>query len=53
MWYKQVLAQFGGGVNFSKEEKEILEKLKESENFIPSPDKDDKSFFKRMKDMFH
>jgi hypothetical protein len=21
MWYKQVLAQFGGGVNFSEEEK--------------------------------
>ncbi len=37
----------------SKEEKEILEKLRSSENFIPRPDSDDKSFFKRMKDMFH
>lgn len=37
----------------SKEEKEILEKLKESENFIPSPDHHDKGFFQRMKDMFH
>jgi molecular chaperone DnaJ len=37
----------------SKEEKEILEKLKESENFAPSPDHRDKGFFQRMKDMFH
>ena len=37
----------------SKEEKEILEKFRESENFKPSPDKNDKSFFSRMKDMFH
>jgi len=37
----------------SKEEKEILEKLKESENFIPSPDHTDKGFFQRMKDMFN
>lgn len=37
----------------SKEEKEILEKLRESENFIPSPDHHDKGFFQRMKDMFH
>lgn len=37
----------------SKEEREILEKLKQSENFKPTPDQNDKSFFKRMKDMFH
>jgi molecular chaperone DnaJ len=37
----------------SKEEREILEKLKESENFKPSPGKQDKGFFQRMKDMFH
>lgn len=37
----------------SKEEKEILEKLKVSDNFKPNPDKNDKSFFNRMKDMFH
>lgn len=36
----------------SKEEKEILEKLRESENFIPKPDANDKNFFQRMKDMF-
>lgn len=37
----------------SKEEKEILEKLKESENFKPDPTHKDKGFFQRMKDMFH
>ena len=37
----------------SKEEKEILEKLKESENFIPNPDANEKGFFQRVKDMFH
>jgi len=37
----------------SKEERELLEKLKESENFKPNPDKKDKNFFSRMKDMFN
>ncbi len=37
----------------SKEEKEILEKLKKSENFIPNPDANEKGFFQRVKDMFH
>lgn len=37
----------------SKEEKELLDKLKESPNFKPNPDKNDKSFYNRMKDMFH
>ena len=37
----------------SKEEREILEKLRESENFKPNPDKEDRNFFGRMKDMFH
>ncbi len=36
----------------SKEEKEILEKLRESENFQPSPDANEKGFFQRVKDMF-
>jgi molecular chaperone DnaJ len=36
----------------SKEEREILEKLKESENFQPSPADGDKGFFQRVKDMF-
>jgi molecular chaperone DnaJ len=37
----------------SKEEKEMLEKLRNSENFKPNPDKNQKNFFGRMKDMFH
>ena len=37
----------------SKAEKELLEQLRESENFQPSPDHNDKGFFQRMKDMFH
>jgi molecular chaperone DnaJ len=37
----------------SKEEKEILEKLKGSENFKPNPTSKDKGFFDRMKDYFH
>ncbi len=37
----------------SKEEREILEKLKASENFKPNPDASEKGFFQRMKEMFH
>lgn len=37
----------------SKEEKEILEKLRESESFKPNPTKQEKGFFQRMKEMFH
>jgi len=37
----------------SKEERDILEKLRESENFKPNPDKKDRNFFGRMKDMFN
>jgi molecular chaperone DnaJ len=36
----------------SKEEREILENLRNSENFKPQPGKSDKGFFNRMKDMF-
>ncbi len=36
----------------SKSEKELLEKLKDSDNFQPKPDHTDKGFFQRMKDMF-
>jgi molecular chaperone DnaJ len=36
----------------SKQETEILEKLKESPNFSPQPDKSDKGFFDRMKEFF-
>jgi molecular chaperone DnaJ len=37
----------------TKEEREILEKLRDSESFRPKPDKSEKGFFQRMKDMFH
>jgi len=36
----------------SKSEKELLEKLRDSDNFKPTPDHTDKGFFQRMKDMF-
>lgn len=36
----------------SKEEKEILEKLRESENFKPNPTNEEKGFFQRMRNMF-
>jgi molecular chaperone DnaJ len=37
----------------SKEEREILEKLRGSDNFKPNPDGSEKGFFQRVKDMFH
>jgi molecular chaperone DnaJ len=36
----------------SKDEKEILEKLRKSENFRPNPGSNDKGFFDRMKEYF-
>jgi len=36
----------------SREEREVLEKLQSSPNFKPSPGKNDKSFFERMKEYF-
>ena len=36
----------------SKEEKEIIEKFKESPNFQPKPDRSEKSFFAKIKEMF-
>ncbi len=36
----------------TKEEKELLQKLAESENFKPSPSASDKSFFERVKEAF-
>ncbi len=38
--------------NLSKEEKNILEKLKKSPNFKPSPTAKDKSYFDRMREFF-
>jgi len=36
----------------TKKEKELIENLKDSENFIPNPENMDKGFFTRMRDMF-
>ena len=38
--------------NVSSEEKAMLEKLSNSPNFKPNPDKTDKSFFDKMREMF-
>lgn len=38
--------------NLSREERAILEKLQNSANFQPNPDKNDKGFFERMKEYF-
>jgi molecular chaperone DnaJ len=38
--------------NLSREESEILEKLKNSENFEPRPSREDKNFFERVKSIF-
>jgi molecular chaperone DnaJ len=36
----------------TSEEKEMLQKLKDSENFKPAPGSKDKSFFHRVREMF-
>ena len=38
--------------NINSEEKEVLEKLNDSDNFKPQPDKSDKSFFEKIKEAF-
>ncbi|MBL4710008.1 MAG: molecular chaperone DnaJ [Flavobacteriales bacterium] len=38
--------------NLTKEEKAMVEKLRDSENFVPQPTSQDKGFFERMKDYF-
>jgi molecular chaperone DnaJ len=38
--------------NVSSSEKEMLEKLQHSDNFKPKPDKNDKSFFDKVREMF-
>jgi len=38
--------------NLSREEQQILENLRESENFKPNPSKKDRGFFDRMKNIF-
>lgn len=36
----------------NKEQRQFFEKMSENENFMPSPNKSDKSFFEKVKDMF-
>jgi molecular chaperone DnaJ len=38
--------------NLTKEEKDLMHKLKESENFKPKPGKNEKGFFEKMKEFF-
>ena len=38
--------------HLSSEEKSMLEKMQESTNFQPKPEKSDKSFFDKVKEMF-
>jgi molecular chaperone DnaJ len=38
--------------SLSKEDLKIIEKLKDSEAFVPNPDKNDKGFFERMRSYF-
>ena len=39
--------------NLTKEETEMLEKMRSSPNFEPKPNKNDKNFFEKMKDFFN
>lgn len=38
--------------NVSAEEKSMLEKMNESQNFVPKPEKNEKSFFDKVREMF-
>jgi len=38
--------------NISPQEKEILESIKDSENFVPKPDKNEKGFWEKIRDTF-
>jgi molecular chaperone DnaJ len=38
--------------SLNKQEREVLEKLRESKNFSPNPGKKDKGFFERMREYF-
>ncbi|MGB5944112.1 MAG: molecular chaperone DnaJ [Leeuwenhoekiella sp.] len=38
--------------NLNREQKEFFQKMLENENFEPNPERDDKSFFDKVKDMF-
>ena len=36
----------------NKEQREFFQQMKNNEHFVPNPDKNDKSFFEKVKDMF-
>ncbi len=38
--------------NINKEQKEFFERMQDDDNFVPRPEKSDKSFFEKVKDMF-
>ncbi|NAS32621.1 molecular chaperone DnaJ [Flavobacteriaceae bacterium R38] len=38
--------------NINKEQKDFFERMQTNENFVPKPEKSDKSFFEKVKDMF-
>ena len=38
--------------NVSSEERDLLEKLRESQNFVPHPGKNEKGFFEKVKEYF-
>ena len=38
--------------SLTKEQKDFFEKMKNDDHFTPKPEKDDKSFFEKVKDMF-
>jgi len=48
-----ILVTHGTPQKLSNEEKEILEKLREAENFHPKPNANDKGFFDRMREFFN
>ena len=39
-------------IKFTKEQKEFFDKMSSDEHFQPNPEKEDKSFFEKVKDMF-
>ncbi len=43
---------YGSRKKLIKMKTKVFEKLRESPNFIPNPDKNEKSFFERMKNFF-
>lgn len=38
--------------NLTKEQRDFFERMQHDENFVPKPEKSDKSFFEKVKDMF-